>query len=47
MIALLAVAAMTTAGRPAEGAQYVLRGHPDITADFRSVESGSGSPSTG
>jgi hypothetical protein len=45
MIGLLALAAISTAGCPAERAHYVLRGWPDVTAYFRAVDSGDAWPS--
>lgn len=45
MIALLAFAALSAAECPTERAQYSLRGRPDISASFRSIESGKDWPS--
>lgn len=45
MLSLLALAAASTTICPVEGARYVLRGHSEITAIFRAVESGSEWPS--
>lgn len=45
MIGLLALAAVSTVGCPAERARYVLRGRPDISAYFRGVDSGDDWPS--
>lgn len=45
MIAILTLAVASPAACPVENAHYVLRGLPDITAYFRTVDSGDAWPS--